>query len=99
MSTVAEFLYSKGKDGKPFPDIALCNREWLNAWQMGKNEFDAANAPKVQGFKYGVLFNGGAFWLGWNWSPFNRRLCVNLVPCITVWVKLAGGKPPERATR
>jgi len=47
----------------------------------------------------GVLFNPGAVWIGAHYSPFNRRWCVNLVPCVTVWLALPGGKRPLRGTR
>lgn len=49
--------------------------------------------------KAGFLFNPGACWIGAHWSPANRRWCINLLPCLTVWVALQGGKEPERATR
>ncbi len=49
--------------------------------------------------KAGLLFNPGALWIGAHWSPFNRRWCINLLPMLTVWVVLAGGKGPQRATR
>lgn len=26
--------------------------------------------------------------------PDNRRHCINLVPCLTVWVRLPGGNEP-----
>jgi hypothetical protein len=45
----------------------------------------------------GVLVRAGSFWIGWHWSTQNRRLCINLLPCITVWVTLAGGKVPNKA--
>lgn len=44
--------------------------------------------------RVGVLFRFASFWMGAHWSPFNRRLCVNLVPCVTVWVTLEGGNVP-----
>jgi len=42
----------------------------------------------------GVLFNPSAVWFGAHWSGFNRRLCVNVVPCLTLWVVLPGGTEP-----
>ena len=48
------------------------------------------------GFKVGVLFNASAFWVGAHYSPFNRRLCVNLVPFVTIWIALPGGKCPHK---
>lgn len=44
--------------------------------------------------KVGILFRLASFWMGAHWSPYNRRLCVNLVPCVTVWVALEGGNAP-----
>lgn len=42
----------------------------------------------------GLLFNRHALWIGAHYSPYNRRLCINLIPCLTVWVTLPGGKNP-----
>lgn len=44
--------------------------------------------------KAGFKFQLGGLWVGAHWSRHNRRLCVNLVPCLTVWVTLPGGKTP-----
>lgn len=42
----------------------------------------------------GLLFNPHAWWLGIHYSPYNKRHCINLVPCLTVWVRLPRGKEP-----
>ena len=42
----------------------------------------------------GVLWRAGSCWIGVHWSPYNRRLCINLLPCVTIWIVLAGGKAP-----
>ena len=47
--------------------------------------------------KIGVLFKPGSFWIGAHWSARNRRLCVNLVPCVTIWIAMNGGTPPEKS--
>lgn len=47
--------------------------------------------------RFGILFNKGAIWLGGHYSPFNRRWCINLVPCVTIWFTLRDGKAPQRA--
>jgi len=44
--------------------------------------------------KCGVLFRPGSLWVGAHWSRYNRRLCVNLVPCVTIWFTLKGGVNP-----
>jgi len=42
----------------------------------------------------GILFRPGSLWIGAHWSPMNRRLCVNLIPCVTIWIVVAGGVAP-----
>lgn len=42
----------------------------------------------------GLLFRWGSAWVGAHWSPYNRRWCINPVPCVTFWVVLPGGKTP-----
>ena len=37
-----------------------------------------------------LLFRPGSLWIGTHWSPYNRQWCVNLLPCITVRIKLKG---------
>lgn len=44
--------------------------------------------------KVGLLLRLGSFWVGAHWSQANKRLCVNLLPCVTVWFTLPGGKTP-----
>ncbi|AGR48101.1 hypothetical protein SmphiM12_469 [Sinorhizobium phage phiM12] len=44
--------------------------------------------------KAGVLFRLGSLWIGAHWSPHNKRLCLNLIPCVTVWITLPGGITP-----
>lgn len=42
----------------------------------------------------GLLFNKGSLWVGAHYSKHNRRWCINLIPCCTVWVTLKGGVKP-----
>lgn len=42
----------------------------------------------------GVLFNPWAWWLGVHYSPFNRRVCVTLIPMLTLWFTFRGGRAP-----
>lgn len=44
--------------------------------------------------KYGIKLRIGSFWVGAHWSEANKRLCVNLVPCVTFWAVWPGGKVP-----
>lgn len=50
--------------------------------------------PPIQTWRYGWLIRLGSFWIGAHWSPGNKRLCINLLPCITVWVVMPGGFVP-----
>lgn len=43
----------------------------------------------------GLLFRWQSFWLGVHYSPANRRFCINVVPCVTFWITLAGGFCPD----
>lgn len=56
-------------------------------------------APKGKGtrrpaWSAGVLFNPGAVWVGVHYSAACHRWCINLVPCLTVWVRGVGGHEP-----
>lgn len=44
--------------------------------------------------KVGFLFRLGSSWVGFHYSKFNRRLCINLIPCCTVWIIGEGGVEP-----
>lgn len=48
----------------------------------------------LRGCVIGVLWNPHALWVGAHYSKYNRRLCVNIVPCLTVWLSLEGGTEP-----
>ena len=37
----------------------------------------------------------GSLWIGVHWSPGNRRLCINLVPCLTIALVFPGGIDPD----
>ncbi len=44
--------------------------------------------------RWGVLFNWRAAWIGAHRSEHNRRTCVNVLPCVTVWFIENGGTRP-----
>lgn len=50
--------------------------------------------PQAQRVRVGVLFKPGSFWVGVHWSKRNRRICLNLVPMVTIWIALRGGYTP-----
>lgn len=42
----------------------------------------------------GLLFNWRALWVGGHYSNKDKRLCVNLAPCLTFWWVRPGGTLP-----
>lgn len=42
----------------------------------------------------GFLFRLASLWVGVHYSTYNRRFCINLIPCVTLWVTLKGGNRP-----
>lgn len=61
------------------------------------NRYQAASklgAAEANQHMVGVLFNPGAWWLGVHYSPFNRRVCVTLIPMLTLWFTFRGGRAP-----
>lgn len=49
--------------------------------------------------KAGLIINRNAWWIGVHYSPANRRLCINVLPFVTLWVTQPGGKVPDRVRR
>ena len=45
--------------------------------------------------KAGLLFRIGSVWVGAHFSKKHRRVCINFLPCITLWIVLEGGDIPE----
>lgn len=45
-------------------------------------------------YKIGLLFRLGSFWVGVHYSPQRKRVCINVLPCITVWIVMRGGDIP-----
>ena len=45
--------------------------------------------------KCGILLRWSSLWIGAHWSPGNKRWCVNVVPFVTFWITLEGGRTPR----
>jgi len=43
----------------------------------------------------GALFNPYGFWIGAHYSAYNKRLCINVLPMLTVWIVFKGGVRPK----
>jgi hypothetical protein len=46
--------------------------------------------------KMGLLFQKGGMWIGVHYSPYNQRWCINLLPCVTLWICRASGRTPSQ---
>lgn len=44
--------------------------------------------------RWGFLFRPGSLWVGVHWSAQNKRWCINVVPCVTLWIIREGGNVP-----
>lgn len=55
---------------------------------------EVVTAAKPRKTTVGILVRKGSFWIGVHYAPIHRRFCINLIPCVTVWVVLAGGDLP-----
>ncbi|WAR43626.1 hypothetical protein [Methylomonas rapida] len=55
---------------------------------------DIPEKPPIQTWRYGWHIRPGSLWIGAHWSAANKRLCINLLPCVTVWVVMPGGFAP-----
>lgn len=45
--------------------------------------------------KWGLLVRKESIWIGGHYSPYNRRWCINVIPFVTLWITLKGGKVPH----
>lgn len=45
--------------------------------------------------KVGILFRLASAWVGVHYSPWNKRVCINLVPCVTIWLTFKDGNTPR----
>lgn len=60
------------------------------------NNMNTLSLPiEKSGYQFGVLFRLKSFWIGWHYSNKCKRLCVNLIPCVTFWISAKDGLPPD----
>lgn len=45
-------------------------------------------------YECGWLFRPLSLWIGARYSKYNRRWCINLLPMVTFWICLPGGRRP-----
>ena len=44
----------------------------------------------------GLIIRWGSCWIGLHWSRKHKRLCINPLPCVTVWIVAVGGDVPRK---
>lgn len=46
-------------------------------------------------YKVGILFRLQSFWIGIHYSKSCRRWCINLIPCVTLYICKPDGQIPN----
>ncbi|QJD54790.1 putative DNA ligase [Pseudomonas phage MR6] len=64
--------------------LAVSSGTWANAF----------NGCTTSAHSFGLLVNWRALWIGAHYSPAHKRLCVNLLPGVTLWWTRPGGQLP-----
>jgi hypothetical protein len=52
------------------------------------------DAQRITKPKLGIRFSWKSAWCGVHYSPFNKRVCINFVPFVTVYYVYKGGLLP-----
>lgn len=55
----------------------------------------ALQASRTDRLRCGLLARWGSCWIGVHYSAFDRRYCINVLPCVTLWITLPGGYVPR----
>lgn len=46
-------------------------------------------------YKVRILFRLASFWIGIHYSKSCKRWCINLIPCVTLWITTNDGHIPN----
>lgn len=60
----------------------------------GRRWCEAVAGRKTVAHSVGLLVNWRAFWVGAHYSKTDKRLCLNLLPCVTLWWTKPDGRLP-----
>lgn len=84
-----------GDEGLVLADFASLElRALAHLRQFDEAEAAGATAPRTTRFRVVFKFQPLALWIGAHWSAYHRRLCVNVLPCLTVCLVAKGGHLP-----
>lgn len=53
-------------------------------------------AKRTNCTEVGLLVNPTSWWVGVQYSKHNKRWCINVIPCVTLCITLAGGIVPSQ---
>lgn len=67
----------------------LGGRKHYRMWAI---VYDGALSP----WDIGFLFRPGSMWIGAHYSANHKRVCLNLLPCCTIWIVGEGGDIPTK---
>lgn len=90
---LGEVLYAKDENGKRHRVLKRPGESLTSAIGRLKEKM---NANKCMTMKWGILFRWQSWWIGAHWSPYNKRLCVNLIPLVTIWIVAKDGIAPNQ---
>jgi len=85
---VGEVFYMDDENGRRHRILKRPNERLVTALGRLKNKMKSQKESPMQ---WGILFRWHSCWVGVHWSPYNKRLCINLVPFVTVWITAQGG--------
>jgi len=91
-AAMAPLINNGGIEMQEILNFVYANWLLLVAAFFGGVALSLSNNP---GTKWGILFRWGSWWIGGHWSDHNKRLCVNPVPMITIWITAEGGETPD----
>ncbi len=77
--------------------VRLLRAEWMGRpYPLGFRKFTYAGCAAYRTVRptVGLLFNPRAWWVGVHYSSRDKRWCINIVPCLTVWITRSGGSTP-----
>lgn len=49
----------------------------------------------ISNYKAGILFRLQSFWIGIHYSKYCKRWCINLIPCVTLYICKSDGMIPN----
>jgi hypothetical protein len=75
-------------------DECTCSTDYCTGDCYEHRDIVVTTALMSHRWRAGVLFRLGSVWIGAHWSRANRRLCINLIPFVTIWVTAPGGVMP-----